>query len=380
MSSQTRKKTKQQILQALDDIREFVLSCGTDVNTNSSLSTLTTPSNNQVSEKKTDAVCPGGPATWNQFQKMYMETHADELKDIPYDDVQKIISKAYRSTACGTTIEKKVKRRQKTLRISNNNQNNNIPPKTTRTRKTRSVKTMPAVTQNITIPQELQTQSRRFNMGSNFVPRLKTLQTHEENTRKSLANMERNNPELAGDLYTLQTMLDTQRNTLHNLSNAYKADKETNFSPLTYKTYQNTYDKMVQNASLQKTKINDQLQTLKAKAKVRLQLPNSSQIKIPGVNSTSTLSSPTSLNSKKPRAAQTMFSNLQTTSNAPMSSKMVYNGPPENGLQKVRINGKKYFYWENEEGKHLRNRNNNDNPGNNIGIYNENAPGYFRPE
>ncbi len=379
--SQTRKKCKQRILEALDEIRDLVERCCSDesLSTNSQ----STYESSVNSTKSSDAVCPGGPATWNQFQKMYMETHADELKGIPYEDVQKIISKAYRSTECGATIEDKIKSRRGNTVVSNNNS----PPKfnnNQRQTRTRTVRTMPGITQNVTTPYYIQSQSRKFNLGNTFTTRMNSLQNHTQNVSKKLENMERNYPDLAGNINAIKSMLTQQKSFLQNVNTAYKNDKDSNFSPTSYNIYKNNYEQTLQQLNEQKTKINEGLQTLKTKAnttrKVRLQVPNNSQIKYPGQN---TLQSnlqnnlPTTTMNPSTAKVQTMFSNLQIPNTLQLNNNQSSNNTRG---KKVKINGKKYFYWENEEGKHLRDRNNQNNPGNQIGFYNETAPGYFRPE
>jgi hypothetical protein len=305
--------SKERILAALDEIRNYVEHhCGEDT------AVVQNALQNQTLQNKNQTItnqqpCPG---SWNEFQKWYKETHNDEFKNIPYRNIQRIISKAYRSKACGRTIEK-------TLRV-----------KRPRTRKIKTTIPMPKPKINVNTPIQLQTQDRQFNLGNSFEQKIKTLLQHQEATQKKIANI--------SSAENIKANLQNQENVLKNLHNSYMKDKQEHFSPNTYDMYQKIYMRTLGQVEAQKNKINEQLQKLK---KVQ-------------INS--------------------------TTSNVVSSNKhanpIQWNGPVEpNGTRKARINGKKYYYWENEAGQHLRDRDNHNNPGNQFGFYNEDTPGFFRP-
>jgi hypothetical protein len=306
--------------------------------------------------KTTNAVCPGGPATWNQFQKMYKETHADELKGIPYSEVRKIISSAYRQTACGPSVEAKLKTRR-AVKTNKPRMNGNTAVPSIKKTRVRKPKTLAPVVQ--TLPTVQPSSTFRLNEGE-----YRTLINHQQNAQKTLQAIQEEVPELAGNINSTQRLINSQEQILKKLNTT---------SP----TQQTMYNRTLTTAQQTKEIINDKLETLRTRAnnsiqtrKVRIMAPNNSQARTPG---SSTLSSN---NSSTLSSANT----VQSKNNANKTSNLEFEGPVENnGTRKARINGKRYFYWENNEGKHLLERLNNNSPGNDFGFYNKNAPGYFRP-
>ncbi len=337
--------------------------------------------NTEAKPKTTDAVCPGGPATWNQFQKWYKETHADELKGVPYREVQKIVSSAYKQTACGPSIEEKLKTRRAVKTIKPPVTGNTTQPTVKKTRG-RKPKTLAPVIQ--TVPN----QPKAFTMGENYSPEYRTLITHQQNAEKTLKTIQENYPELAGNINSAQRLINSQDRMLQNLNTTYQKNKGKELSPFSNKTHRTVYNRTLQTVKNTKQKIDDALQTLRTRAnnvktrRVRIQAPNNSQARTPGrsgtlTSSASTLRSNNSGNKTLQLNNSTLKQITPPTNNKP---KLEFNGPvEENGTRKARINGKKYFYWENDEGKHLLERMNNNSPGDEAGFYNENAPGYYRP-
>ncbi len=343
----------------------------------------------QQQEVTESGVCPGGAQGWNEFQKQFKEDNKERLRGMPYAQVRQMISEAWKSHKSTVCVKKTRTRKVKELPIVPNYKPANIQP---------FVPNIEPV--------------RTFKMGKSFKPLLQSMKNDAEMQDGELYMIAENNPELANQAEKLREKLAEQQAEIQALKNQYQQNKG---KPNNTRKMKNAFKARLNNLKTRKNQINQNVQTMRGRLTeknmkknvnlpsrhVRVLAPYNTFPQTPGsasnspqrMNNVSQLqikvppNSPSLTPNKTPNiistAHQTPQNMVSTNTNISAKPKMIIeNNANNSGYSKVNINGKKYYYKENDKQliERLTDPEYGNTYGNATGYYNESYPGYFRPE